>query len=296
LDITEVVRIATLQAAELLDADLAAYFVRAENGHFEIFHHHDREAMMASSALLAAMTPKLSPKQQSSCRIRTAPRGRQTRTLLTMPLTRAGVTRGLLVVIRKHRRLSSEEQSFLNRLTAMTAAALEATERVIDLSELSLTDGLTAVPNRRRLDTDLLEVAGDEALAFVMVDVDHFKVYNDTHGHPAGDAALRTVATVLEANVRDHDVVYRYGGEEFAVLLPGSTAGEAEAAAERLRAAIERTPFFGEHQQPNGRLTVSLGLAVGRGTNSAELQRRADEALYQAKRDGRNRVVTAASA
>ena len=160
-------------------------------------------------------------------------------------------------------------------------------------------DGLTRLHNRRRLDRDLPDAletarATNTSLWFAMLDVDHFKTYNDTHGHGAGDAALQQVAEAIRSNVREQDIVYRYGGEEFSVLLPGTDAVEAGAVAERVRAAIEAATFEGEAQQPDGRVTVSVGMAEATGDDLPEtLRHRADAALYAAKHAGRNQVNVA---
>ena len=130
-------------------------------------------------------------------------------------------------------------------------------------------------------------------LGFAMVDVDNFKTYNDTHGHTAGDEVLRRVAETIAAFVRDSDVVYRYGGEEFSMLLPGASPEEAAIVAERVRAAVEETSFPGEEQQPGGKLTVSVGVATLANGSAEDIRERADAALYEAKEAGRNRVILA---
>ncbi len=164
--------------------------------------------------------------------------------------------------------------------------------------ELALIDPLTGLYNQRYLMRDLavrLAQGRDAALALVMIDVDHFKTVNDRWGHPVGDRALRQVADVLRGRVRLADSVARYGGEEFAVVMPGASVADAEAAAERLRAAVESMTF-----QPDGAagypLTISLGVATrGTGGSVEQLIAAADQALYAAKGGGRNRVVTAAA-
>lgn len=165
------------------------------------------------------------------------------------------------------------------------------------LAELSLTDDLTELGNRRRLERDLdaaLGAAGAR-VGFVMLDIDHFKHFNDSHGHLAGDDVLRDVADILRAAVRSSDVVYRYGGEEFCVLLPDADPDEARAVAERLRAAIEAHAFPGEEDQPGGCLTISVGMTLRHVTDAQSIKRCADDALYEAKRAGRNRVVVHAA-
>jgi diguanylate cyclase (GGDEF)-like protein len=119
-----------------------------------------------------------------------------------------------------------------------------------------------------------------------MVDIDDFKLINDEHGHPVGDEALRLVAEALARNVREHDRVFRVGGEEFAVLMPGLTGEHAARAAERLREAVAEVPF----RLP---LRVSVGVAAwpGCATDRDALLEQADAALYSAKRSGKDRVA-----
>jgi diguanylate cyclase (GGDEF)-like protein len=160
------------------------------------------------------------------------------------------------------------------------------------LVELATTDELTGVKNRRRFGEDL-ELFFAHAfrqgapLSLVMLDIDHFKSYNDSFGHPAGDEVLRTVGSILRASVRKHDVVARYGGEEFAVLLPGSGPSETLEVAERLRAAIA------DRNWPHRKVTASLGVATMTPglLDAAALVDQADRALYQSKLAGRDRVT-----
>jgi two-component system cell cycle response regulator len=164
--------------------------------------------------------------------------------------------------------------------------------------ELALIDPLTGLYNQRYLMRDLtarLASGRDTALALVMIDVDHFKAVNDRWGHPVGDRALRQVADALRTRVRLADSVARYGGEEFAVVMPGASLPEAQAAAERLRVAVETMNFL-----PDGAttypITISLGVATrARGGSAEQLIAAADKALYAAKRGGRNRAETAAA-
>jgi diguanylate cyclase (GGDEF)-like protein len=132
----------------------------------------------------------------------------------------------------------------------------------------------------------------NHVFSVVMADVDHFKSYNDTHGHPAGDEALKCVATVLREVLRDVDSVARYGGEEFFILMPETPA---DAVADMLKRA--RT-LLTKHRAPAGAVTLSFGVAAfpAHGNSGEALIRAADEALYEAKRSGRDRVVVAKSA
>ncbi|WP_169792472.1 diguanylate cyclase [Actinoplanes rectilineatus] len=152
------------------------------------------------------------------------------------------------------------------------------------------TDALTGLPNRRRLDD------AHDTVAVAMIDIDWFKPYNDHYGHQAGDECLRRVASAIGAAVRQTDVVIRYGGEEFAVLLADADEHIALQVAERIRAAVHA---LGEPHAaaPRGHVTVSIGVATapaGPGTPVEALLRAADSRLYQAKREGRDRVSGAA--
>ena len=169
------------------------------------------------------------------------------------------------------------------------------------LRRLAVQDELTGVPNRRYFNWLLGREWGRAArdgrpLGLILADVDHFKAFNDRYGHPAGDACLARVAAALTRQVhRSADAVCRYGGEEFAVVLPNTDAGGAATVAEGMRAAVADLGL--EHAgSPHRRVTASLGVAVTvprPGTSSEDLVRAADEALYRAKAAGRNRVVMA---
>jgi len=179
------------------------------------------------------------------------------------------------------------------------------------LEELAVRDPLTGLFNRRRfqeaLDQELhrLHRTG-RGFALLLADVDHFKHYNDTQGHPAGDAALQALAALFQRHVRALDLVARFGGEEFVFLLPEAGREEARAVAERVRAAVAAAPIAGSAAQPGGCFSVSLGVAcavdapTGQAPDAAALRAaaealvaRADAALYAAKRAGRNAVVEA---
>jgi len=161
------------------------------------------------------------------------------------------------------------------------------------LAELASIDELTGVKNRRRFHEDLdiwfalWARKKTPPLSLVLLDVDRFKEYNDTFGHPAGDEVLRAVAGMLRDITREHDVAARYGGEEFVVLLPSTSADDAVVIAERLRDRIEQVPWALRA------VTASLGVATTDThiTSSAALVEAADRALYHSKRAGRNRVT-----
>lgn len=167
---------------------------------------------------------------------------------------------------------------------------------------LSLTDPLTGLWNFRKLEQDfdrevLYARRYKEKLSFAMIDIDHFKHYNDRNGHQLGDSALRAVANAVIAAVRDVDTVYRCGGEELCVLLPNTDKDGAFVVAERIRRSVESKDIIGGENQPLGRLTVSIGVATYPLDSISKdgLANSADTALYKAKNKGRNRVETASS-
>ena len=177
------------------------------------------------------------------------------------------------------------------------AAALENAQLYQRTKELSARDDLTGLFNRRHF-FDNLEKEIQRArryrrvFSLLMLDLDDFKGYNDTHGHLRGDEALKEVARLLLANSRRADVVGRFGGEEFVVLLPEINKQGAAVVAEKMRAAVEQYSFFGRETQPGGRLTVTLGLVTYPvdSEDGLELVDLADRALYAGKQQGGNRV------
>jgi two-component system cell cycle response regulator len=168
--------------------------------------------------------------------------------------------------------------------------------------ELAVTDGLTGLNNRRYLDNHLKLLfdranARGRSLSVCLTDIDRFKAINDTYGHDAGDEVLKELAARIRSTVRGADLACRYGGEEFVVVMPDTSLDMAATIAERLRAAIEGKPF---HLQVAGldlNVTASLGISSLSQSveNPAQLMKAADQALYEAKNAGRNRVVAAAA-
>lgn len=155
----------------------------------------------------------------------------------------------------------------------------------------ALTDSLTTLPNRRAFERRIARLrSGSAEAALMILDLDHFKVVNDNHGHGAGDHVLQQVSLVLRSSMRDHDMLSRLGGEELAVLLPETGAVQAMEIAERLRQKIENLSITWEGRPIA--ITASFGVAVAPdGVASPKLFAQADAALYAAKRGGRNRVV-----
>jgi len=167
--------------------------------------------------------------------------------------------------------------------------------------EMAITDPLTGLHNRRymasHLDTLMKSAGATKPISFLLLDIDYFKAVNDTHGHDVGDEVLREFANRISANVRGIDLACRHGGEEFVVVMPDTDSGFAFTVAERLRQSIECTPIAISHAPNALKITVSIGIASSNGGDDVpdQLLRRADQALYRAKREGRNRVIAEAA-
>lgn len=162
---------------------------------------------------------------------------------------------------------------------------------------LANVDELTGVYNHRffqNMLTEYIEKPADIniSICLLFIDIDHFKFYNDLYGHSAGDVVLNSIGEILKKNVREQDIVARYGGEEFAVILPDVSEEEAFNIGNRLRDAVENTYFTGEENQPNGKITISVGVSSYplKAKTKKELINTADDALYRAKFFNKNRV------
>ncbi len=189
------------------------------------------------------------------------------------------------------------------RVTCLHRQLLEQREELERLNQLlhddARRDALTLLGNRLRLDEDLHALASraeryGHSYCAALCDIDYFKRYNDTLGHPAGDGVLRRVAQALMSTARRGDMVYRYGGEEFLIILPEQTLATARIAVGRIREAVERLAIPHPGNQPSGVVTISAGVASFRAGDTGGVQGwlgRADAALYRAKAQGRNRVV-----
>ena len=221
---------------------------------------------------------------------------------LCVPLMAHGETLGVLFIecpteqtVETVEHRTDGVQQFV-QLTAMSLAALQLRTK---LENQSIRDSLTGLFNRHFMqiafDRELLRAERRKnTLAVLMLDVDHFKKFNDQFGHAAGDAALTEVANVFRAQVRNEDIVCRYGGEEFAIILPEITPELAFERAEKIRQAVSEARVQIDRTR-SVEVTVSIGVALypGDGSSSASLLKSADKALYNAKHGGRNQVVLA---
>ncbi|MEJ2197602.1 MAG: sensor domain-containing diguanylate cyclase, partial [Desulfuromonadales bacterium] len=227
----------------------------------------------------------------------------KTKSFISLPLESEGRLIGVLNLADKSNGSSFTEKD-LNRLKTFTGYAVPmiaraaTLEKVGKFEQLAITDPLTGLYNRRFLEDRLQEEFSrsgrhKQNFCIILADLDNFKMYNDICGHLAGDQVLRKVASLLRRTARDMDVVSRYGGEEFCIILPGTGKKESVFVGERMRRVIEVESFPGESHLPLGRLTISLGIASfpADGVTANELIHASDLALYQAKAMGRNRLV-----
>ena len=210
------------------------------------------------------------------------------------PLTSDGEITGCIVARSTLDKLSKRDISYLEQLTRQSAITINRANTYSKVLQYATLDALTNLNNRRQFEVRLKqEIATTKRqknpLCAMMVDIDFFKKVNDTYGHASGDAVLRTVASIIKEHLRESDIPSRYGGEEFAVLLPYTHIEEAKIVGERLRKAVETTPIPIDKKNIN--VTISMGLAEFDVKESGEeLFKRADSALYEAKEGGRNRV------
>ena len=210
-----------------------------------------------------------------------------------------GSVRGCLVTFNDVSELHRANRALRDTLQALSVAKDEVERKNDELQRLATRDSLTGCLNRRAFHDAfermlLLARAGGHKLGCVMIDIDHFKAVNDTHGHAVGDRVIEEVAKKIQECARAGDLVCRYGGEEFCVVMAGIDKQKVFAFAERVRGKVERDFAAGLREVPGLRLTVSAGVESMGGASLAgpALLDRADQALYRAKRSGRNRVCT----
>jgi len=224
-----------------------------------------------------------------------------------IPLVRQGRVIGCLN-LGSHddrRYINGTGTELLERLSAIITICLENSLNMERLKRTGLTDALTSLNNRRFFDQRIIEEIersrrNNHPLTCLFIDIDHFKRINDEYGHSVGDKVLQEIAILLEGHMRRSDVLARFGGEEFSILLSNTATDTAEETAERLRSAVESNKLT-TSDEADLKLTISIGIATSYPAHSVlnieqqskSLLKAADEALYEAKRQGRNQVCSA---
>lgn len=228
--------------------------------------------------------------------LRAGPGEPATTTLVAVPLKSSTTVIGVLVLFEREGggEFSEDDLAMLRTFTSQATVAVDNLLMHEEARRLSITDGLTGLWNYRYFQLTVgkeIERASrfGRPMALLMLDLDYFKLINDLHGHPRGDAVLVELADRVRRTVRDVDMIARYGGEEFVAILPETDECGALQTAERIVTAVRRRPFGADDDDPL-QVTISMGVALfpAHGTTAAILLRRADEALYAAKRAGRD--------
>jgi diguanylate cyclase (GGDEF)-like protein len=232
-----------------------------------------------------------------------APTRYKTSSFISVPVISNGAPVAVLNITDRHDRtvFSENDLGLAELLADVTALSLERHRFIRNIEELqkeSVTDALTGLGNRRhferRMQSEISRARRfGQSLSLILLDIDDFKNYNDTFGHPAGDEALKVLAQAMQDNVRSIDDVVRYGGEEFAVIFPQTPIDLATVVAERIRAAANEMDIKGINELPRGKFSVSIGVASypRDARDEKELLNHADIALYVAKSEGKDRIV-----
>jgi diguanylate cyclase (GGDEF)-like protein len=227
------------------------------------------------------------------------PEGCPMNSLICTPVILSGEVKGIIHLdAAKKSAFDEKDLEFAELLAKEISIAMERSLLYSQIRDISTRDGLIGCFNRGKLEVDTVAGIADatlrgKPLSFLMMDIDWFKKFNDFHGHPKGDELLKQIVKVFSGAIRPSDKIYRYGGEEFAVLIPDISKKETMPIAARIRKAVEREQFEGEKEsQPGGKVTISIGLASfpSDANNKEGLVEAADSALYKAKQSGRNRV------
>lgn len=216
-------------------------------------------------------------------------------TSISLEQIREAVTK----VVSETRIMSQQNERLQKQLSQTTQQLTEVRYNLDQVHKESQTDPLTGVGNRKFFNTALATTVGEaqenqSPLTLLMIDIDHFKKFNDAHGHLIGDQVLRLVARTLVENLKGRDVIARFGGEEFVILLPQTRIADAEKVANLLRNALSTKQIKRRSTQESlGAITISIGATEYRsGEETDAFVARADEALYKAKQTGRNKVMT----
>jgi diguanylate cyclase (GGDEF)-like protein len=304
LALEEVLNVALTHAGRILGAVAGAmYLVRPGKAEMQreasynltsrargSVRHIDEEPLRSVLAAMRPLVVKIDERSSPGLEA-----GGHPQHALVVPIHRSGHLMGAMeLYLTEWRELTDDQADLLNGVASQAAIAIRHAQLFHAQEENALTDELTKLPNRRALAQRFLQEMQRarrhrKAIAFLMIDLDHFKLVNDTYGHLNGDAVLAELASIISTGARESDVCARYGGEEFAMILHETTEPGARTLAERIRAKVAAATF------PGGlKLTISIGVAAtDEPALFTTLIERADQALYAAKQSGRNQVRVA---
>ena len=310
LELEEIARIAVRELIDLIGCEDCAILgidgnevkVLAERGFSRTFGSMGFITEMPAIKYIldtrnAIFTADMAENPAAQC----VPHGYSINSLICAPIIVQGEVRGIIHLdSMKKDAFDREDLEFTELLAKEIAIAMERSFLFAQIKDIAIRDGLTGCFNRRKFDVDIAVGLAEakqleKKLSLLMLDIDYFKKYNDNHGHQKGDELLRRLVSILSLNTRPGDTVYRYGGEEFAVLLQAAQKKVAIEVAERLRAMVEDEQFKGEERsQPGGKVSISIGVATFPEDASSVVQliAAADSVLYQAKEKGRNQVCS----
>lgn len=281
------------------DLDLYIYCDEATNQLFidEVARNTIKTlAFLTGEELLPEQVSPHIEKRRFECR-RIGPSHGRLKSHISLPLINEGRVLGCTSLNSNQKdAFDAQALQFYSLITYQMASSMKHSQIISSMKDMATYDTLTNMYNRRHLN-QVLEVEfrssfiKNHPLSIIMVDIDHFKAINDRYGHDKGDRALIHVASLLKGSLRKHDIIARFGGEEFIVVLPKTIMRDAVIIADQMRKFVEATPFSAGDEMIH--LTVSLGIAaipVIRPESKEELIKFADTALYEAKEKGRNRV------
>jgi len=308
LDLTQIARIAVRELINLVGCDGCAILLTEDNK-VKVICERGLPRSLGDMPLKADMlaiqriastrqslfTGNVADSPAADC----VPSGSSIKSLICTPIITNDEVRGIVHLDSLiENAFSQQDLEFVEFLAKEVSVAVERSFLYALVQDAATRDALTGCYNRRKFDLDIVaEIARatdrSRELSLLMMDVDWFKSYNDFHGHQKGDVLLRKLGDILKSKVRASDSAYRYGGEEFAVLLPDSAKDRALSTATRLLRTVQREHFEGEEEsQPNKQITISIGVATfpSDATNRDGLIEAADSALYWAKQSGRNQL------